>query len=60
MVREADGTVKSGTAANVWRLKMTEGNLVGGPNARLGRTIDWAGEKKNMDESMRWARKIGE
>jgi hypothetical protein len=31
MVREADGTVKSGTMADVWRLKMTEGNLFGGP-----------------------------
>jgi hypothetical protein len=37
---------------------MTEGNCAGGPNARLGRTVDWAGKK--LTESMRWARKIGE
>jgi hypothetical protein len=38
---------------------MTKGNWVGGPNVRLGRTADWADEK-NMRESMRWARKIGQ
>jgi hypothetical protein len=38
---------------------MTKGNWVGGPNARLGQTAYWADEK-NMAESMRWDRKIGE
>jgi hypothetical protein len=38
--------VKSGAAAGVWRSKMTKENWVGGPNARLGRTADWAREKK--------------
>jgi hypothetical protein len=38
---------------------MTKGNWVSGPNALLGRTIDWADEK-NMAESMRWNRKLGE
>jgi hypothetical protein len=32
-------------AASGWRSKMTKGNWVGGPNARLGRTADWIGEK---------------
>jgi hypothetical protein len=36
---------------------MTKGNWVSGPNARLGRTADWADEK-NMAESMGWVRKI--
>jgi hypothetical protein len=31
---------------------MTKGNWVGGPNARLSRTADYADEK-NMAESMR-------
>jgi hypothetical protein len=43
-------------AASVWRLKMTKGNWVDGPNVWLGRT----GRRKNMAESMRWARKIEE
>jgi hypothetical protein len=38
---------------------MTKGNWVDGLNARLGQTADWTDEK-NMAESMRWARKIGE
>jgi hypothetical protein len=36
---------------------MTKGNWVGGSNARLGRTADWASEKI-MAESMTWVRKI--
>jgi hypothetical protein len=45
-VPEADDTANSGGAvAGVWRLKMTKGNWVGGPNARLGQTADWAGKK---------------
>jgi hypothetical protein len=52
MVPKADNTVKSGAAAGGWRSKMTKGNWVGGPNARLSRTADYAGEK-NMAESMR-------
>jgi hypothetical protein len=42
-----DDTAKSGVvlgrpkaAAGVWRSKMTKENWVGGPNARLGRTVD--------------------
>jgi hypothetical protein len=42
----------------VWRSKMKR-NWVGGSNARLGRTADWVSEK-NMAESIRWVRKIGE
>jgi hypothetical protein len=38
---------------------MTKGNWVGVMNAWLGRTTDWAGEK-NIAESMRWIRKIGD
>jgi hypothetical protein len=38
---------------------MTQGNWVGGLNVRLGQTTDWASEK-NMAESMRWTKKIGE
>jgi hypothetical protein len=48
----ADDIVKSGAAAGVWRSKMIKENWVGGPNARLGRTADWAREK-NMATSMR-------
>jgi hypothetical protein len=60
MVPEADNTVKKGTLARVvkggdsrWRSKMTKGNWVGGPNARMDQTDDWAGQK-NMAENMRW------
>jgi hypothetical protein len=42
-----------------WRSKMIKGNWFSGLNARLGQTAKWAG-KKNMVESMRCARKIGE
>jgi hypothetical protein len=38
---------------------MTKGNWVGGPNAWLSKTANLVGEK-NMAESMRWSRKIGE
>jgi hypothetical protein len=38
---------------------MKKENWVGGLNARLGRTTDWAGEK-NIAKSMRWDRKIEE
>jgi hypothetical protein len=38
---------------------MTKGRWVGGPNARLSRTTDWACEN-NMAKSMRCARKLGE
>jgi hypothetical protein len=42
---QADDTVKSGAMVgevviDIWRLKMTKGNLIGGPNAWLGRTAD--------------------
>jgi hypothetical protein len=38
---------------------MTEENWIGGPNAWLSRTADWADEK-NIFENMIWPRKIGE
>jgi hypothetical protein len=42
---QADDTVKSGAMVgevviDIWRLKMTKGNLIGGSNAWLGRTAD--------------------
>jgi hypothetical protein len=42
---QADDTVKSGAMVgeamiDIWRLKMTKGNLIGGPNTRLGQTAD--------------------
>jgi hypothetical protein len=39
---------------------MTEGNWVGGPNVWLNLPADWVSEKKDMAESMRCDRKIGE
>jgi hypothetical protein len=38
---------------------MSKGNWVGGPNVRFGRTDDLADEK-NMAESIKWTRMIGE
>jgi hypothetical protein len=46
-------------AVGVLRSKMTKGNWVGGPNARLDRTADSTAEKI-MVKIMRWDRKIGE
>jgi hypothetical protein len=45
MVPVADDKTKSGTATDIWRLKMIKENWVGGLNARLGQTASWAGEK---------------
>jgi hypothetical protein len=59
MVPEADDKTKSGITAGIWRSKMKKENWVGGLNARLDRTADWAGEK-NIAKSMRWDKKIGE
>jgi hypothetical protein len=36
-------------ATDIWRSEMTKGNWVSGPNVRLNRSVDCAGEK-NMDE----------
>jgi hypothetical protein len=57
-VAQRSGSLNA-AAAGVWSLKATEGNWAGGLNVRLGRTIDWA-SKKNMAETMRWPRMIGE
>jgi hypothetical protein len=63
-VPEADDTMKSGTvarevaAADIWRSKMTKENCVAEPNARLNQTAICT--RKNMPESMRCVRKIGE
>jgi hypothetical protein len=68
-VQEADDITKSSTTAREtkgggggWRLEVKDDRrkLVGGLNARLGRTTDWVGERKNMTESIKWGRKIEE